>query len=157
MTSISLRIGTGTPFSFSTSPTLPVRDSRPSWSTNGLANPTVCVVAGNRAYLPMVQGDGVAVVDIADPMNPRFLTSFRDPVLKKTYGVALHDGLLFVGARRREQPGCDRPAHVGVRSPWSRGSAARSQMGAGKPTSCPSLAPGRGTTHGVSIDWPPRT
>ncbi len=64
-----------------------------------LGKPNRCVVAGDRAYLPMVQGDGVAVVDIADPINPRFLTSFRDPVMKKTYGVALHDGLLFVGAR----------------------------------------------------------
>ncbi len=64
-----------------------------------LGKPNRCVVAGDRAYLPMVQGDGIAVVDIADPMNPRFLTSFRDPVMKKTYGVALHDGLLFVGAR----------------------------------------------------------
>jgi len=64
-----------------------------------LGKPNRCVVAGDRAYLPMVQGDGVAVVDVADPMNPKFLTSFRDPVMKKTYGVALHDGLLFVGAR----------------------------------------------------------
>ncbi len=64
-----------------------------------LGKPNRCVVAGDRAYLPMVQGDGVAVVDIADPMNPRFLTSFQDPVMKKTYGVALHDGLLFVGSR----------------------------------------------------------
>ncbi len=64
-----------------------------------LGKPNRCVVAGDRAYLPMVQGDGVAVVDIADPTAPRFLTSFRDPVLKKTYGVAFHDGLLFVGAR----------------------------------------------------------
>ena len=64
-----------------------------------LGKPNRCVVAGDRAYLPMVQGDGVAVVDIADPMNPKFLTSFQDPVLKKTYGVAFHDGLLFVGAR----------------------------------------------------------
>ncbi len=64
-----------------------------------LGKPNRCVVAGDRAYLPMVQSDGVAVVDIADPMNPRFLTSFRDPVMKKTYGVAVHDGLLFVGAR----------------------------------------------------------
>ena len=64
-----------------------------------LGKPNRCVVAGNRAYLPMVQGNGVAIVDIADPMNPRFLTSFQDPVMKKTYGVAVHDGLLFVGAR----------------------------------------------------------
>lgn len=64
-----------------------------------LGKPNRCVVAGDRAYLPMVQGDGVAVVDIADPVNPRFLTSFRDPVMNKTYGVAVHDGLLFVGSR----------------------------------------------------------
>ncbi len=64
-----------------------------------LGKPNRCVVSGDRAYLPMVQGDGVAIVDIADPFNPRFLASFRDPVMKKTYGAAVHKGLLFVGAR----------------------------------------------------------
>ena len=64
-----------------------------------LGNPNRCVVSGDRAYLPMVTGDGVAILDIADARNPRFMTSFRDPLLKKTYGVAVRDNLLFVGAR----------------------------------------------------------
>jgi hypothetical protein len=64
-----------------------------------LGKPNRCVVGGNRAYLPMVEGDGVAVVDTSDPMNPRFLTSYRNPVLKKTYGAAVCDDLLVVGAR----------------------------------------------------------
>jgi hypothetical protein len=64
-----------------------------------LGNPNRCVVSGNRAYLPMVTGDGVAILDIADPKTPRFLTSFRDPLFKKTYGIAVRDNLLFVGAR----------------------------------------------------------
>lgn len=64
-----------------------------------LGNPNRCAVMGDRAYLPMVEGDGVAVVDISDPMNPRFLSSFRDPILDKTYGVAVRDNLLFLGAR----------------------------------------------------------
>ncbi|MBN1343670.1 MAG: hypothetical protein JXQ73_13360 [Phycisphaerae bacterium] len=64
-----------------------------------LGQPNRCVVSGNRAYLPMVKGDGVAVVDIGNPQEPRFVTSFRDPVMKKTYGVAARGDLLFVGAR----------------------------------------------------------
>lgn len=64
-----------------------------------LGNPNRCVVAGDRAYLPMTEGDGVAVVDIGDPSTPRFLTAFRSPVFKKTYGVALRGNLLFLGAR----------------------------------------------------------
>jgi hypothetical protein len=64
-----------------------------------LGQPNRCVVAGDRAYMPMVRGDGVAVVDIGDPMKPKYLTSYRDPVLKKTYGVAVRGDLLFVGAR----------------------------------------------------------
>jgi hypothetical protein len=64
-----------------------------------LGNPNRCVVSGDRAYLPMVTGNGVAILDIADPKAPRFLSSFRDPLLKKTYGIAVRDNLLFVGAR----------------------------------------------------------
>lgn len=64
-----------------------------------LGNPNRCVVVGDRAYLPMVTGDGVAILDIADPKIPRFLSSFRDPVFKKTYGIAVRDNLLFVAAR----------------------------------------------------------
>ncbi len=64
-----------------------------------LGKPNRCVLAGDRAYLPMVEGDGVAVVDVADPLKPRFVTAFRDPSLKKTYGVAVRGNLLFVGAR----------------------------------------------------------
>jgi len=65
-----------------------------------LGQPNRCVVTGDRAYLPMVSGDGVAVVDIADPRNPKFLTSLRDPVMKKAYGAAVRGDLLFVGARK---------------------------------------------------------
>lgn len=64
-----------------------------------LGKPNRCVVSGDRAYLPMVTGDGVAILDISNPKNPKFLTSFRDPLFKKTYGVAVRDNLLFVGAR----------------------------------------------------------
>ena len=67
---------------------------------NRLIMPNRCVASGDRAYLPLGQGgDGVAVVNIADPRKPKFLTSFRDPVMKKAYGVALRGDLLFVGAR----------------------------------------------------------
>lgn len=64
-----------------------------------LGQPNRCIVSGNRAYLPMVKGDGVAVVDITNPQEPRFVKSFRHPVMKKTYGVAARGDLLFVGAR----------------------------------------------------------
>jgi hypothetical protein len=64
-----------------------------------LGSPNRCAVSGNRAYLPMVTGDGVAILDVADPKNPRFLTSIHDPIFKKTYGVAVRGNLLFVGAR----------------------------------------------------------
>ena len=64
-----------------------------------LGKPNRCVVMGARAYLPMVQGDGVAVVDISDPMNPAFLTSFQDLIMDKTYGAAIYKGLLYIGAR----------------------------------------------------------
>jgi len=43
--------------------------------------------------------NGVAVVDITNPREPRFATSFRDPIMKKTYGAALRGELLFIGAR----------------------------------------------------------
>ncbi|NQT17409.1 MAG: hypothetical protein HQ582_31935 [Planctomycetes bacterium] len=67
---------------------------------NRLIMPNRCVVSGDRAYLPLGRGgDGVAVVDIADPRKPKFVTSFRDPVMKKAYGAALRGDLLFVGAR----------------------------------------------------------
>ena len=64
-----------------------------------LGQPNRCIVSGNRAYLPMVKGDGVAVVDITKPQAPRFVNSYRAPVMKKTYGVAVRGDLLFVGAR----------------------------------------------------------
>ena len=64
-----------------------------------LGKPNRCVTSGDRAYLPMVTGDGVAVLDISNTKKPKFLTSFRDPILKKTYGVAVRGDLLFVGAR----------------------------------------------------------
>lgn len=65
-----------------------------------LGKPNRCIVAGNRAYLPMVEGHGVAVIDISNPLQPQFLTAYRDPVLlKKTYGVAVRGNLLFVASR----------------------------------------------------------
>lgn len=64
-----------------------------------LGKPNRCVLAGNRAYLPMVEGHGIAVVDISDPLAPTFLGAYRNPVLKKTYGAAVQGPLLVVGAR----------------------------------------------------------
>ena len=61
--------------------------------------PNRCIIAGDRAYLPMVEDGGIAIVDIADPANPRFLNTFRDPIMKKTYGAAINGDLLYVGAR----------------------------------------------------------
>ncbi len=61
--------------------------------------PNRCIVAGNRAYLPMVEDDGIAVVDISDPTMPRFITTVRHPIMKKTYGAAINGDLLYVGAR----------------------------------------------------------
>jgi hypothetical protein len=67
---------------------------------NRLGKPNRCIVSGNRAYLPMIEGNGVAVLDISNPKKPKFLSSFSDPVLlKKTYGVAVRDNLLFVASR----------------------------------------------------------
>lgn len=64
-----------------------------------LGQPNRCLVADNRAYLPMVQGNGIAVVDISDPTHPRFLRTVKDPLMKKTYGVALRANHLFVVSR----------------------------------------------------------
>lgn len=65
-----------------------------------LGKPNRLAVAGHHAYMPMVSGDGIAVVDIADLRQPRFASSFVDPVtLKKTYGIAARNDLLFVGSR----------------------------------------------------------
>ncbi len=64
-----------------------------------LGKPNRCVVKGNRAYLPMVEGSGVAAVDISDPKNPAFLATLQHPIMEKTYGVAVLDGLLYIGAR----------------------------------------------------------
>ena len=48
----------------------------------------------------MVDGNGIAVVDISDPEKPQFVTSFRDHVLmQKTYGAAVRDDLLYVASR----------------------------------------------------------
>jgi len=48
----------------------------------------------------MVEGNGVAVIDISNPLQPKFLTAYRDAVLlKKTYGVAVRGNLLFVASR----------------------------------------------------------
>lgn len=65
-----------------------------------LGSPNRCIVSGNRAYLPMVYGDGVAIVDISEPENPKFVTSFHDAPMKKTYGIADRGDLLFVGSRK---------------------------------------------------------
>ena len=65
-----------------------------------LGKPNRCIVSGNRAYLPMVEGNGVAVIDISNSRQPKFLTAYRDAVLlKKTYGVAVRGNLLFVASR----------------------------------------------------------
>ena len=65
-----------------------------------LGAPNRCCVSGNRAYLPMGEGHGVAVIDISNPEDPQFITLFRDPVLlKKAYGAAVRDNLLYVASR----------------------------------------------------------
>ncbi|UUO06895.1 hypothetical protein M4951_00945 [Blastopirellula sp. J2-11] len=64
-----------------------------------LGEPNRCAVVGDRAYLPMVRGDGVAVVDISNPAKPRFLTSFSDPLAKRTYGLAARGDYVYLGAR----------------------------------------------------------
>lgn len=64
-----------------------------------LGAPNRCVVADDRAYLPMVEGHGIAVVDISDPRAPGFLGAYQSPMLQKTYGVAVRGPLLVVGAR----------------------------------------------------------
>lgn len=61
--------------------------------------PNRCIVSGDRAYLPMVEDDGIAVVDISAPTMPRFITTVRHPIMKKTYGAAVNGDLLYVGAR----------------------------------------------------------
>ncbi len=66
---------------------------------NRLGSPNRCIVTKERAYLPMVNGHGVAVVDITNKQKPLFLTSIQKPIFKKTYGIALRDELLYVGAR----------------------------------------------------------
>ena len=65
-----------------------------------MGKPNRCAISGDRAYLPMVEGDGVAIIDISDPTHPQFLTSYRSHVMNKTYGVAIHGDLLLVGARK---------------------------------------------------------
>lgn len=58
------------------------------------------MVEGNRAYLPMVEGDGIAVVDLSNPAQPAFLTAYHDSeLLDKTYGVAVRGSLLYVASR----------------------------------------------------------
>lgn len=65
-----------------------------------ITHPNRLTVVGDRAYMPMSTGHGVAVVDIAHPKQPRFVTSFVDPViLQKTYGITARGDLLFVGSR----------------------------------------------------------
>ena len=65
-----------------------------------LGNPNRCAAIGDRAYLPMVSGHGVAVVDTSRHDNPRFVAAYQDPVLmKKTYGAAARDDLVFIGSR----------------------------------------------------------
>ena len=64
-----------------------------------LGKPNRCEIVGDRAYLPMVQGGGISIVDLSNPIEPRFVTTFSHPVLKKTYGIAARGDLLFVGAR----------------------------------------------------------
>lgn len=64
-----------------------------------LREPNRCVIVENRAYLPMVKGDGVAVVDISDPAHPRFVASFSHPLMKRTYGLAARGDFVYAGAR----------------------------------------------------------
>ncbi len=64
-----------------------------------LGKPNRCVLAGNRAYLPMTQGHGVAVVDVSDPMQPQFMTAYQHEAMTKAYGAAVRGNLLFVGSR----------------------------------------------------------
>lgn len=64
-----------------------------------LSKPNRCAVVGNRAYFPIIEADGVAVVDISDPANPRFVMSYSDPVMKKPYGLTARGDYVFVGAR----------------------------------------------------------
>ena len=64
-----------------------------------LGMPNRCAVEGDRAYLPMVAGHGVAVVGIETPQKPRFITAWSNPVLRKTYGAAVRGNLLLLGAR----------------------------------------------------------
>ncbi len=64
-----------------------------------LSKPNRCAVVGDRAYLPIIEADGVAVVDISDPARPRFVTSYSAPVMKKPYGLTARGDYVFVGAR----------------------------------------------------------
>ncbi len=64
-----------------------------------LGEPNRCAVIGDRAYLPMVKRDGVAVVDISNPAEPRFVTSFSHPLMKRTYGSAARGDYVYLGAR----------------------------------------------------------
>lgn len=65
-----------------------------------LGKPNRCEIVQDRAYLPMVEGNGIAVVDISEPARPRFVNSVIDSVvMKKTYGIAARGDLLFVGSR----------------------------------------------------------
>lgn len=64
-----------------------------------LEEPNRCAIVENRAYLPMVKGNGVAVVDISDPEHPRFVTSFSHPLMKRTYGLAARGDFVYAGAR----------------------------------------------------------
>jgi len=65
-----------------------------------MGKPNRCAISGDRAYLPMVEGDGVAIIDVSDPTHPQFLTSYRSHAMNKTYGAAVHGDLLLVGARK---------------------------------------------------------
>ena len=64
-----------------------------------LGKPNRCIVVGNRAYLPMIEGHGIAVVDISDLAHPGFVTAFSHPIFEKTYGIAARGDLLYVGSR----------------------------------------------------------
>lgn len=64
-----------------------------------LSKPNRCTVVGERAYFPIIEGDGVGIVDISNPANPRFVTSFSHPLMKRPYGLAARGDFVFVGAR----------------------------------------------------------
>lgn len=76
---------------------------------HALLDPDLCQVSGKFVgdrYIAVCWNENSLLVinlsdvaNISDPSNPRFVTSFVHPVLKKAYGIAARGDLLFVGAR----------------------------------------------------------